>query len=428
MAAWSKLLLVCVPEPGPEDLEPLLLAAGARTLVRAACRNLVQAVQDEAPDQVMLVADAWSEAIAEAMAPWQARPPRPLTLVTPSLDDESAVGAVESGVHHWLAAPGTDTVSAWQGGLAFARAREARARRLLHERATAVAQLEDRKWIDRAKGILMTARGLSEDEAFRLLRGTAMNVNLRLGEISRAVTEAAQWADAVNRAGQFRMLSQRLVRLAAQRLLGVDPKGARALQDESLRRVQDNLDALAGPCEGTPAEAAYAATVGAWTALRGSLAHGPELPGLAEADARAEALREAAEALTSELESVSGRRALQVVNLCGRQRMHVQRVAKCALVASLRPEASATVLAAMQASMDAFEAAQRELEATPLSSPQIRQSLTGVRDEWLRLLAGLRAADPRDGQRALVHASEVLLSRLDELTVAYEHSLQVIMG
>ena len=48
--------------------------------------------------------------------------------------------------------------------------------------------------------------------------------------------------------------------------------------------------------------------------------------------------------------------------------------------------------------------------------------------DWLRLLAGLRAADPRDGRRALVHASEGLLAHLDELTAAYENSLQVIMG
>jgi hypothetical protein len=78
--------------------------------------------------------------------------------------------------------------------------------------------------------------------------------------------------------------------------------------------------------------------------------------------------------------------------------------------------------------LDEFEAAQRELERTPLRSPDIRAALAAVGDEWLRLLGGLRAAQTADGRRALVHASETMLERLDTLTNAYEHSLQVILG
>jgi hypothetical protein len=226
------------------------------------------------------------------------------------------------------------------------------------------------------------------------------------------------------------MLSQRLVRLAAQRLLGIDARGGRALHDDSVRRVQENLDVLDAACEGADATQALARVRGAWTALRGALQAAPEATAMVDVDARAERLREAAERLTDDLEALAGRRALHIVNLCGRQRMHVLRAAKCGLLAALAiaPAVTDAALAELQAALDAFEAAQRELEAAPLASPQIRASLDAVRDEWLRLLAGLRAADPRDGQRALVHASEVLLAHLDELTAAYEHSLQVIMG
>jgi hypothetical protein len=84
-------------------------------------------------------------------------------------------------------------------------------------------RMDERKWVDRAKGLLMSARGIGEDEAFGLLRGAAMHANLRLGEVSRSVIEAAQWADAINRAGQLRMLSQRLVRGWRRKLLaGID--------------------------------------------------------------------------------------------------------------------------------------------------------------------------------------------------------------
>ena len=138
----------------------------------------------------------------------------------------------------------------------------------------------------------------------------------------------------------------------------------------------------------------------------------------------------AAEALTEALQEAAGRRVLHIVNQCGRQRLRVQRVAKDSLLAALQAPADAAHAFARSrdATLDEFEQALRDLEQAPLSSPEIRTTLAQVRDEWLRLLAGLRAADRSDGRRALVHASETLLERLDALTAAYEHSLQVIMG
>ena len=99
--------------------------------------------------------------------------------------------------------------------------------------------------MDRAKGVLMSARGLDEPAAFALLRGAAMHANLRMGELSRAVTEAAGWAEAVNRAGQLRALSQRLVKLTVQRWAGVEPRAARAEQTSTQARLDDNLRHLA---------------------------------------------------------------------------------------------------------------------------------------------------------------------------------------
>ena len=71
---------------------------------------------------------------------------------------------------------------------------------------------------------------------------------------------------------------------------------------------------------------------------------------------------------------------------------------------------------------------QDELEHLPLSSPTIRVTLAQVRMHWGALLGGLAAREPAAGQRAVVHASETLLERLEALTGAYEHSLDVIMG
>jgi response regulator NasT len=53
-------------------------------------------------------------------------------------------------------------------------------------------ELEDRKVIERAKGILMKERGLAEEAAYGLLRKTAMNENRRVAEIAQSVVTAAR--------------------------------------------------------------------------------------------------------------------------------------------------------------------------------------------------------------------------------------------
>lgn len=63
--------------------------------------------------------------------------------------------------------------------------------RLQKELESARSQLAERKVIERAKGILMKARNLSEEEAHALLRHTAMNEKKKVAEIARSVVTAA---------------------------------------------------------------------------------------------------------------------------------------------------------------------------------------------------------------------------------------------
>lgn len=63
--------------------------------------------------------------------------------------------------------------------------------RMAHELQEARSELENRKLIDRAKGILMSTRGLSEADAYALLRKTAMNQNRKLSEIAESLITAA---------------------------------------------------------------------------------------------------------------------------------------------------------------------------------------------------------------------------------------------
>jgi response regulator NasT len=67
--------------------------------------------------------------------------------------------------------------------------------RMARELEEARSELEDRKVIDRAKGILMRSRGLSEDAAYILLRKTAMNQNRKISEIAQSLVTAAGLLD-----------------------------------------------------------------------------------------------------------------------------------------------------------------------------------------------------------------------------------------
>ena len=394
--------------------------------------NLVRRTNNAPPELLVCLAPTLTAELAAALSPWGGAPPCAVLLVTPpiAIDDALATRAAELGIHHWQwLTQDADAAAALASGRTIAQARHRQDTALRRALARAHGQLDERRCVDRAKGVLMSARGLDESEAFGLLRSAAMNVNLRLGEVSRSVVEAAHWADAMNRAGQLRMLSQRLVRVVAQRLLKLDARSAADTAAQSTQRVHDNLAMLARQCAGTSAQAALAEATRCWEALAAALAPARvELDELARIDAFAGRLLEAAEQLTQALQEASGRRALHIVNVCGRQRMRAQRIAKLSLLSALRSRQATAPPHEATALLDEFEAAQRELEQAPLRSPEIRQALAAIGDEWLRLLAGLRTAHSADGRRALVHASETILERLDALTNAYEHSLQVILG
>jgi response regulator NasT len=105
-------------------------------------------------------------------------------------DSESIRAAVQAGVSAYVV-----------GGLAPERVRPVlevaiarfnQYQALRRELETARSTLEERKVIERAKGILMKSRRLAEDEAFRLLRKMAMDRKTRLADVARQIVDAAE--------------------------------------------------------------------------------------------------------------------------------------------------------------------------------------------------------------------------------------------
>jgi len=59
------------------------------------------------------------------------------------------------------------------------------------ERDELSAELKDRKLIDRAKGLLMQRQNLTEDEAFKKMRKTAMDKGLKLADVAQRMLDVA---------------------------------------------------------------------------------------------------------------------------------------------------------------------------------------------------------------------------------------------
>lgn len=426
----TSCLVVSAPGPAAPPLREDLLAAGIHVLGACECDKLVREAVRQAPD-VVVCWEPQPEAagLFEALALLMRTQPLPVLVFTGDATLECAERALALGVAGWevngYAAPRLRPL------LQLARARFAHEQRLRQERDELAQRLEERKLVDRAKGILMRSHGLSEDEAFRRLRGAAMQGKQRVGRLSQQLIDAARDAEALNRAGQLRMLSQRLVALQVLRVAGdaaepgLDPA---ALQAAARERAQDNLEHL-GRTLSQPTLGDLLRTLrAAWDALAGLLQAPPRADALVALDGVAEALLGAAERLTRALQDASALPTLSAVDVAGRQRMLSQRLLKQALLGALLPgEEGAAVVARAAATAREFDQALQRLQQLPLSSPAIRIALDAAAREWLRMQQGVREAGHASGRAQLARAAEALLARFEELTADYERSAQQLL-
>jgi two-component system, response regulator PdtaR len=112
---------------------------------------------------------------------------RPMVVVT-GLDDADVIErSVANGAGAYLTKP-VDTREL-EAAVRLAATRHAELRTLEDDAAQARLELEERKIIERAKGLLMSALRLSEADAFRRLQLTARERNLRLVDVARRIVE-----------------------------------------------------------------------------------------------------------------------------------------------------------------------------------------------------------------------------------------------
>jgi AmiR/NasT family two-component response regulator len=421
----TSVLLLQAPDPGAPDLAADFAAAGFQVCGTGDCAHLVRDTLRAAPDVLVCWAPRPGMELLQSVTTLQAQQEVPVLVFTQDGDVEAMQRALEAGVHAWVVQGyGPQRLRPL---VHLAQARAAQDRKLRARVVELADKLDERKWIDKAKGILMRAQQVSEEEAFQLLRSASMQANQRVGQVSRQVIAAARVAQAINRAGQQRMLSQRLVKLYVLACGRTEGAAAAALLRESMQRVEDNLAAL----EAELSEATYGDLIAAaregWRALKATLEAPPRATELPRLDQQAERVLAQANALVLALESSGVAATVHVINLAGSLRWRSQRMAKLALLQGLASDREALEPEMAQAAT-AIEQGLAMLAQAPLSTPQIRTLLERGQQAWKDLRAAVSGADKPAGRMKLAAASEELLELLDQLTEAYEHSIQVLMG
>ncbi len=153
-------------------------------------RNLLARVYALDPDVILIDLESPSRDMLEQMFQMSRVVKRPVAMFVDQSDRASIQAAVDAGVSAYIV-----------GGLKKERitsildlciSRFNAFSRLQTELDRAKDALDERKVIDRAKGVLMKAKKLTEGEAYALLRKTAMNENKKIVEIAQSVLTAAE--------------------------------------------------------------------------------------------------------------------------------------------------------------------------------------------------------------------------------------------
>jgi response regulator NasT len=142
------------------------------------------------PDVILIDLENPSRDVLEQMFQVSRIVKRPIAMFVDQSDRDTTKAAVEAGVSAYIV-----------GGLRKERVKDIL--ELCISRFNAVARLQEelestrnaleaRKLIDRAKGILMQLKGLSEEDAYALLRRTAMNEKRKIADVAQSVITAAE--------------------------------------------------------------------------------------------------------------------------------------------------------------------------------------------------------------------------------------------
>jgi response regulator NasT len=151
--------------------------------------GIARRIAEIEPDVIVIDLENPNRDMLESMFQLSRTVKRPIAMFVDRSDRSSIEAAVEAGVSAYvvdgLKKERVKTI------MDMAISRFNAFSRMERELEEARSELEGRKIVDRAKGILMKSRGLSEEDAYALLRKTAMNQNRKIAEIAQSLVTAA---------------------------------------------------------------------------------------------------------------------------------------------------------------------------------------------------------------------------------------------
>ena len=150
--------------------------------------GLARRIAERNPDLVLIDAGNPSRDVLEDLTLASAPMERPVAMFVDQSDAALTQAAIEAGVSAYV----VDGLRAERIKpiLDAAIARFHMMQKMRVELAETRRALEERKVIDRAKGILMRARGIGEEEAYGLLRKAAMDQGKKIANMAQALVLA----------------------------------------------------------------------------------------------------------------------------------------------------------------------------------------------------------------------------------------------
>lgn len=152
--------------------------------------GLARRIADRNPDLVLIDAGNPSRDVLEDLTLATAPTQRPVAMFVDRSDGPLTKAAIEAGMSAYV----VDGLrpERLKPILDAAIARFHMVQKMRVELAETRRALEERKLIDRAKGILMRARGIGEEEAYSLLRKAAMDQGKKVVDLAQALVMATE--------------------------------------------------------------------------------------------------------------------------------------------------------------------------------------------------------------------------------------------
>lgn len=150
---------------------------------------MLKTIDEVRPDVIVVDTDSPSRDVLEHLVVLTQHTPRPVIMFATDGAPETIRQAVRAGVSAYVV-DGLDATRV-KAIIDVAVLRFEDFQRLRTELAEANLKLEERKLVERAKGVLMKTRGIDEDTAYQLLRKFAMDRKQKLGQAAQHLIDAA---------------------------------------------------------------------------------------------------------------------------------------------------------------------------------------------------------------------------------------------